>query len=54
MCDDSFEKTCTIDYNERIRSIQVEVCKNIPERDCSGLFNKTHNYCDSYAHEIGE
>ncbi len=32
--------------------MEVEVCKNIPERNCSGIFDETAK-CDSYVHAIG-
>ncbi len=49
VCNDSFEKNCQIEYSARLMNINVEVCRNIPQRNCSDNIIG----CDSFAHEIG-
>ena len=53
ICNDSFEKRCSIDYSPRLRNLNVEVCRNIPQKNCSDK-NEIEEICRSYVHEIGK
>jgi hypothetical protein len=37
VCDDSFEKKCRFEYEDRQRTISVNVCNNVPKMNCTAI-----------------
>ncbi len=47
VCHHGFDKICHIDYSEKMRTFNVEVCRNIPESNCSVMDAPLTNDIDS-------